>query len=516
MANKDKLSIRYLDLGRHPVAMGDYAGEDIRFSTAFEALERELGGAQAIFGEVNVDWLRIREGCEHILSNQSKDLRVASWLAWALYECESVSGLSAGLGLIHYLCKEHWLLFHPQKLRTRSAAMQWLLLKLDNALGEDISITHQLLEFQQLLRQLDGLDEIFNLYLGSDAPLLLPLRRRLACMIQRAEQVEKEPVKVVERVKQAAVQLFSSDSYIDNEKDAQRTLSVQEHSVRSLCRWWLKQKTTDPRAFRLGRSQTWYAVDSLPERNSEKITPLRRLPADKLSNYQERFEQGLYADLIVDVEASLAGSPFWFDGQRMVWNCLKALGGEAAMREVEAQFALLLKRIPDLIELRFHDGVPFADTETLQWIAAYILPTEVHVGNASGSESQHDTSERNSLYHDALPVLQTKGLKAAVQLVNDHLNGMEGGRERFFCKLYIARLCIDAKKYELAKVQLEYLDQELQSASLPAWEPTIFLEVSRLLYSCYERMALNDKAAARKEVIYQRLCHHDLERFIDG
>lgn len=87
MAGKDKLSILYLDLARYPVAAGDYAGEDIRFSTMFEVLERELGCTQAVFGEVNVDWLRIREGCEHILSNQSKDLRVASWLAWALYEC---------------------------------------------------------------------------------------------------------------------------------------------------------------------------------------------------------------------------------------------------------------------------------------------------------------------------------------------------------------------------------------------------------------------------------------------
>ncbi|KPX05466.1 hypothetical protein ALQ22_03397 [Pseudomonas savastanoi pv. retacarpa] len=240
------------------------------------------------------------------------------------------------------------------------------------------------------------------------------------------------------------------------------------------------------------------------------------MPADKLSNYQERFEQGLYADLIVDLEASLAGSPFWFDGQRMVWNCLKALGGEAAMREVEVQFALLLKRIPDLVELRFHDGVPFADEETLQWIAAHILVPEVHVSNARGSESQHDALEQSSLYHDALPVLQKKGLKAAVRLVNDHLKGVEGGRERFFCKLCIARLCIDAKKYELAKVQLEHLDQELQTAGLPAWEPTVFLDVSRLLYSCYERIALNEKAVARKEVIYQRLCHHDLERFIDS
>uniref|UniRef100_UPI00376F6C47 type VI secretion system ImpA family N-terminal domain-containing protein n=1 Tax=Pseudomonas syringae group genomosp. 7 TaxID=251699 RepID=UPI00376F6C47 len=66
-------------------------------------MEIELGGAQSVLKPLSIYWSRIRERSEHILISQSKDLRVASWLAWSLYECESFPGLLAGLRLNHYL-----------------------------------------------------------------------------------------------------------------------------------------------------------------------------------------------------------------------------------------------------------------------------------------------------------------------------------------------------------------------------------------------------------------------------
>ncbi|WP_439851378.1 type VI secretion system protein TssA [Pseudomonas syringae] len=514
MAYKEKLSIRYLDIARHPIATQDYAGHDIRFSTLFESLEQALGGAQSIFGYLNVDWPKIREDSEHILVSQSKDLRVASWLAWALYECESFVGLVAGLGLIHYLCECHWQVLHPRKLRTRSAAVAWLILRLEKVLVEDVSITNQLIVFQQLANHLDKLDNLFERYLNDDAPLLLPLRRRLARMIERAVQAEKEPVTVVGQVKQVAAQLFSSSSPINNEKDAQRASSSMDESVRSLCRWWLKQKTTDPRAFRLGRSLVWLAVDNAPDCNAEKVTQLRGLPSEKRSLYQERFEQGLYADLIVDVETTLVSSPFWFDGQRLIWNCLKALGATAAMYEVEAHLAMLLKRIPELVELRFHDGTPFANANTLEWITAHVLPPVVTEAHLRETDGKTELSEWDAVYRELLPSLQDGGLKSAVRVLSQRLYSAEGGRDRFFWRLCLARLCYQAKEYVLAKIQLEFLDQQLQSSGLQLWEPLVYLDVLRLLYDCYERLPQNEKSASRKEDVYQRLCHCDLEGLI--
>ncbi|MBF3202262.1 type VI secretion system protein TssA, partial [Pseudomonas aeruginosa] len=133
---------------------------------------------------------------------------------------------------------------------------------------------------------------------------------------------------------------------IDNERDAHKAMRAQQEAARPLCAWWLKQKATDLRALRLNRTMLWLPIESMPERNAEQVTALRGVPADKLKSYQERFAQGLYADLLVELEASLARAPFWFDGQRLVWECLQGLNAEQAMREVEMHFALLLQRLP--------------------------------------------------------------------------------------------------------------------------------------------------------------------------
>ena len=71
-----------------------------------------------------------------------------------------------------------------------------------------------------------------------------------------------------------------------------------------------------------------------------------------------------------------------------------------------------------------------------------------------------------------------------VQQLKQGLTRARGGRERFFWQLSLARLCYQAKKYELAKTQLEALDQQLEASGPGSWEPDLALEVLRLLHSC--------------------------------
>ncbi|WP_205505034.1 type VI secretion system ImpA family N-terminal domain-containing protein, partial [Pseudomonas viridiflava] len=97
-----------LELAKVPVSAENFAGEDVRFSVEFEALESELGKAQSMHEAGQIDWLKIRENSESLLRTQSKDLRVGAWLAWALYQRESFQGLLAGLGVLHHLCEHHW------------------------------------------------------------------------------------------------------------------------------------------------------------------------------------------------------------------------------------------------------------------------------------------------------------------------------------------------------------------------------------------------------------------------
>ncbi len=219
----------------------------------------------------------------------------------------------------------------------------------------------------------------------------------------------------------------------------------------------------------------------------------------------------------MEVEASIARAPFWLDGQRLAWECLQELGAEAAMVEVEMQLALFLQRVPGLEELRYHDGAPFADAETRAWIGASVLPhlqppsAEPTVLVGAGGE----LPAWEVALQAARPRLRTDGLKPAVQQLKQGMAQAQGGRARFFWQLALARLCSAAKKHELAKTQLESLDQTLQASGLGEWEPDLALEVLRLLHNCYELLPQNHAIRERKEEIHRRLCHLDLEVVLD-
>ena len=516
MTYSSKLATHYLDIARTPIDRDNFPGNDVRYSSEFEALENELGKAAALHESGAIDWEQVRSGAESILREQSKDLRAASWLAWSLYQRESFAGLQAGLGLLHHLCLEHWDDLHPRKPRTRSAAIGWLVPRLEQALATDVPIGEQLPLFRALADLLRTLETCLSRHLGDEAPLLLPVCRRLDELVERAAQGRAEPGKVgvaLAQVKQVATQILSANTPIDNEKDAHKALRSQQEAARPLCAWWIRQKASDLRALRLSRTLLWLGIDSLPERNAEQVTALRGLPADKLAGFRERFAQGLYADLLVDLEASMARAPFWLDGQRLAWECLQELDAAQAMREVEIQLALFLQRVPGLEELRFHDGAPFADGQTRAWIASHAMP-HLQLPQAGAQAQPVEAGALpawDEALQQALPLLRKDGLKPAVQQLKQGLAQARGGRERFCWQLGLARLCIAAKKYELAKTQLESLDQTLQAAGLGDWEPDLALEVLRLLHSCCELLPQNHAVRERKEEIYRRLCHLDLE-----
>ncbi|MNH85518.1 hypothetical protein D3C81_1007390 [compost metagenome] len=514
MSYSGKLSAHYLELAEASVSEESFVGGDVRFSIEYEALERELGKVQSIHESSQIDWPKVRENCESLLRTQSKDLRVSVWLTWALYQCESFQGLVAGLGLLHCLCKSRWADVYPSKPRTRAAAISWLTQRLEQVLSENVAIKEQLPLFRCLVEHLEGLDAIFTEHLGDDAPLLLPLSRRLKILVHRAVEHQPSPGVVeaaMAQVKQAATQLFNPCAPIDNEKDAYKALRAQQDSSRPLCAWWLKQKATDLRALRLSRTLLWLPVDTLPDRNSERITALRGLPADRLRFFQEHYDQARYADLLVELEPSLSKAPFWFDGQRMVWECLQGLNAELAMREVEIHLALLIQRLPGILELRFHDGVPFADPATRAWVNVHVMPHLKSPCAERPVEAPATQPAWEQALDDVQPILRKDGLKAAVQILKQGLHAAQGGRARYFWQLTLARLCFLAKKYELAKSQLETLDQTLQDSGLHAWEPDLALEVLRLLHGCCELLPQNHAVRERKDEIYRRLCHLDLE-----
>lgn len=506
------LSAHCFKLARASISKENFAGKDVRFSNEYEALESELSKEQSMHDCGQVDWQKVREQSENLLATQSKDLRVAAWLTWALYQLESFPGMVAGLGLLHELSAHHWSDVHPIKQRTRCAAINWLVPRIEQVLAENTVLTEQSPLCHRLVEVLESLDEVFARHMGADAPLLRPITRRIQNLTRCVATTQPKTEDAVPAQPQlSAAPNPAPASVIESEKGAHQTLRLQQESARHLCHWWLKQKVSDLRALRLNRSVPWLLIESVPESNAEQITALRGLPADRLKNYQDKYEQRRYADLLVELETSLAKAPFWFDGQRMVWECLQSLHADIAMREVELHFAVFLQRVPGVADLRFHDGVPFADAATKAWIAGSVMPRLQSADAPRSVETAAAQLPWECALEDALSVLRKDGLRAAVHILKLGVHSAHGQRARFFWQLSLARLCFTARRYDLAKTQLETLDQMLEQSGLDAWEPDLVLQVLHLLHSCLQQLPHSQGVRDHKDQVYRRLCHLDLE-----
>ncbi|NVZ50482.1 type VI secretion system protein TssA [Pseudomonas sp. B6002] len=515
MVYSSKLCDYYVELARLPCSQISFVGSDMRFSTEYEVLEFELDKTQSIHGASLPDWIKVLEVCECLLRQHSKDLRVAAWLTWALHQRESFPGLLAGLGLMRYLCEHHWAQVFPKKPRTRGAVLGWLVLRLEPLFAQSLPLQDQQPLFQSVLEHLACLDDLWTRQLGDEAPSLLPMRRQLAQKLEHAERQGDTPSTVpVAPAKQAVTQPFSIEPVIDNEKDAHKWLRALQEQARPLSAWWQRQNAGDLRAQRLNRTLVWLALTRCPDADSERITALRGPAPDKLTHYQERFVQGHYADLLIELETSLAGSMFWFDGVRIAWECLQALHADLAMTELEVSFALLLQRLPTLPEFRFHDGTPFADAATRDWISLQVN-RHLQAPELPGVQVEARAEPWESALQAVMPRLRKDGLKVAVSELKQGLHAARSERARFHWRLAMARLCVLAGKQELAKVQLEQLDDELQQAGIDRWEPELALQVAQLLYRCCEQLPQSHAVRERKEDTHRKLCRFDLEAVLE-
>lgn len=112
-------------------------GEDMVFSAQFDAIQEarrfddpSLSQGEWVTDIKEADWPTVIRLCEALLATQSKDLRIAAWLAEAYCRNEGLSGLARGYELLDGLANEFWDDIHPQPedgdQEQRAGLFDWL------------------------------------------------------------------------------------------------------------------------------------------------------------------------------------------------------------------------------------------------------------------------------------------------------------------------------------------------------------------------------------------------------
>ena len=255
----------------------------------------------------------------------------------------------------------------------------------------------------------------------------------------------------------------------------------------------------------MARIATWLLVDQPPPHN-DGVTQLQPPPAERRKQLAGKVEQRQFGDVIPELEQTLARAAFWFDGQRLVASVLQAMGADyAAARDVViAEVGHVLRRLPELLDLKFADGTPFADAQTRMWLQNEVL--------VAGSEDERGAAEGEAAPWDAAAAAARAALMKgdAASAFASFEQGLAGssGRNRLCWRLSLASLLVQSGRAAVAVPLLEAAEADLQRVNLEEWEPNLCASLYRLLVAAYAKAgAKNDDA--KRELAYARLCSLD-------
>ncbi|MCP4075376.1 MAG: type VI secretion system protein TssA [Gammaproteobacteria bacterium] len=530
------------NIGLDAISDASPCGENVRYDSDFEQLETELSKQESL-SSATVDWAKVITLSSSITENSSKDILVGSYLCYALLLQEGYSGLAVGLKILNDMAETHWdCLFPPAKrMRARRTAYAWLAEKAGLILADKVPAANEsdvVIEAASLLKQLDNtlVDKM-----GDQAPLLTDLSRPLknyqqsakaeqektaqaevqAAQKQQPETVDQpEPANDVPPVEQkaaprkpvAAVQPVSSGA-IESEADSKKSLRQLQAASRDIAAFWVNQKLSDPRSYRLTRVAAWMVVENAPPAN-EGVTQVLPPAAERLKFFETTLQKADYSTLVIELEKTLARSPFWLDGHFLVVKALRALGAEydKAVKTVIRETANFLNRLPEMVELSFSDQTPFASDQTRMWLDAEVLVASSADDSAGGATG--GTAESWDV------ALVEAGKKAASGETGQAVSIMQQGlqqagqqRDQMYWRCALAQLLMQLGDTVPAVNILEQICIQMDEDQLSIWEPGLLAHTYYLLFQSYQKQSKknkDDKCLAEKmDTAYEKLCWFD-------
>jgi type VI secretion system protein VasJ len=496
----------YAALGKQPISDAQPAGSDVRNEDDYDTLQTEIGKMSNPAASGSIDWQQVAVLSETILSTRSKDLLVASYLAGALLQTRDLPGLLDGLRVVGGLLETYWdTLFPPlARLRGRRNALQWLIERVTAHSEEHdwSALPPQEPELVDGLRAcLQAIDAV-TAEKDGEAPSMRPL----LTLVGNLAVKEPPPAPVAASADAPAAAADSAGAGaalpatpLDSAENAEQAAGEALLRLADIAAWFNDAGSNAPMAFRLNRMAAWGGIDALPPvQDGQTPLPAPVQPVQDALRSLENAQAG--EELIRFAETQLPNFPFWLDLNRVAAQALGRLGAEhePARREVCGQTAALLARLPDLAQLAFADGTPFADGDTRMWLqslgggdaaASAADPLAGAIGTARARAADGDLAGAAASLQQA--IAQTGAPAARLRL------------RTLLCELLFAERP-GANIEAFAQAILADIDRH----DLAAWDPPLALAG---LVAAYPILARDESGKPRADALLARIAALDAQ-----
>jgi type VI secretion system protein VasJ len=507
-------------------------GADVSYDEAFEGMKNEVDKLQSMAGD-KPNWGNIVSTADEILTEKSKDYRVAVYWAAGRGHLDGLSGLLEGLVLMRDISAAFWEPMYPalKRPKARGNLVAWY----SDFLAPAVAAIKPTTKDADAAAAVDtvsrAVDADLREKLGENYPGMGALREAIRNLLQIVPKEAPPPPPVAQAPApapgaQAAPSVAAPQQSFGGGGGGGLTVASIVNAATAttaivqcglmLARAGDALRAADPAdavAYRISRTGMWLELDATPP--AEGAMTLVPPPPEGLRG---RFDAAIAAENWLEVLAAAdeIGSEYilWLDPHRYAANAMDRLGAlfinakKTLLREV----AIVLARAPKLPSLQFNDGTPFADGQTKMWLDA-------EVASVFGAAAVGGGGGGGGAGHMEGPIGEARGLAAsgkldeAIALLGKAAAGAPSPAERFRGRLAQAKLCLQAEQFAVARAQLEGLDKIAGAHRLTEWEPELCAEMYSALYEANRGMNRGQEvlpeARAREEDAFAKLCQLD-------
>lgn len=475
-----------------PVSVTSPTGEDPRYDDDFQLIREEVNKLSGIDTEL------ICTLAEKLLTTGAKDIRVATYYCWARLHQDGEAGFAEGLELLAGLLQLYGMQLHPQRDRSRKAALEWL---------SGTRVLDSLSLYPEVVRE-DAQRTAGALLLITDSLETEPeaSRAELNALYSALESRLMKAGGVDAVVPQnSGNKAQSQTSTHTAESDApvlSRITSGQDllAQARILTEYLREQPDGWLAAHRLMKSLRHDTLSAIPAPDAEGKTRIEPPRADQRAMLKRLYLQQSWLEILEQADSTFSrgANHLWLDLQWYIHQALMKSGQDVLADIIAADLKGLLRRLTGLETLAFNDGTPFADEVTLNWINQSVLDDMSGWRDEPVSAASMIDNEILALEPEALEKADNEGLDATLHWLQTR-PGADSTKGKWLLRLLMARVAEQKGKNELALHLLGELDSAAQYITLTQWTPALLFEVKS------RRLRLLRIKATRSETDKSRL-----------
>ena len=540
-----------------PISDAQPSGTNASADPQYAELREEVSKRDSPSGG-QVQWRKVIDNATEVLQDRSKDLLVASYMAYGLYTSRGLEGLVTGTAVVAVIIDDFWPTAFPElkRMRGRVNALEWFVKSCEIAFPT-IRVTPQ---DRKALNDLDfvtkHLSKVAREKFADNCPAMRPLTEGVQrLMMELPPEAPPEPPPPppqaaapepgpapaapppvvaappppppppVSVAAPAAIAVAAPSVSVAAPADA----SAMQSFLSSLGAPMLEAASTlrnadnsHPLAYRMTRMGLYMHLLAPPPVDGGRTKVPAPTPAVR-KQFATIANNRAWAALLDEAESGLSSTRFWLDQHRYVAMALAGLGAshKAAHAEVLRETATVLRRLPELVDLAFGDGSAFADDDTKAWISSEVLvggggggggasagggggaPQVVVVQSGGGGGAGED----DAILTEARSLATSGKLPDALTLLHGRLAASASASARFRMRVGIGQVCLAASQPAMARAVFEATESDVQRYGLEDWDPALAAASSEGLYSALRALAKAGKPMPPEAVLlYDRVC----------